>query len=306
MNAKKIAIIVGKVILLTIILVICFVVAAQLSGVAAPPAGDAPMTDNTSGLGVMMTALVVSSFLQTAVLTYITLRSRWTGWKLIGALFLGFYGSMTVIAQIESIVYLRHQLPPDLIPKLFIMGAIIAALFSPIVVLILGRMRPDSTAESVNLRLVMSKSEWIWKLSVISVAFLFLYYSFGYFIAWKNPAVRTYYGGTDPGSFFAQLSQIQAATPGMFPFQALRALFWVALVLPIVRMLKGKPWEIGLAMALFFSVWSTQLLLPNPYMPAEVTRAHLVETITSNFIFGWFMGWLLTKQQSSLRNLFRI
>ncbi len=305
MNAKKIAIIVGKVVLLTIILVICFVVAAQLSGVAAPPAGDTPTTGNTGPLGIM-TALLVSSFLQTAVLTYITLRSRWTGLKLTGALFLGFYGSMTVIAQIESIVYLRHQLPPDLIPKLFIMGAIIAALFSPILVFVLGKMKQVSTAESVNLRWVMSKSEWIWKLSVITVAYLFLYYSFGYFIAWKNPAVLAYYGGTDPGSFFAQLSQIQAATPGMFPFQALRALFWIALVLPIIRMLKGKPWEIGLTMALFFSVWSTQLLLPNPYMPAEVARVHLVETITSNFIFGWFMGWLLTKQQSSLRNMFRI
>jgi hypothetical protein len=39
-------------------------------------------------------------------------------------------------------------------------------------------------------------------------------------------------------------------------------------------------------------VWSLMLLLPNPFMPREVALTHLVETITSNFIFGWLVGWL--------------
>jgi hypothetical protein len=239
-------------------------------------------------------ALLVASFLETAVLTYIVLRSRWEGWKLVGAIFLAFYGTMTIVAQIESIIYLPRQLPPGMIPKLFVMGAIVAGLFSPMIVLILGRMKRELTPQVTNLRLVMPPGEWAWKLAVIAAAYVILYFTFGYFIAWKNPAVQAYYGGTDPGNFFAQIAGIWATTPWMFPFQACRAILWTAFALPVIRMHKGQSWEVGLTIALLFAVWSSQLLLPNPYMPEAVARTHLVETASSNFIFGWLVGWLLS------------
>jgi hypothetical protein len=40
------------------------------------------------------------------------------------------------------------------------------------------------------------------------------------------------------------------------------------------------------------------LLLPNPYMPEPVRMAHLVETASSNFIFGVFIGWLLMQRHA--------
>lgn len=39
---------------------------------------------------------------------------------------------------------------------------------------------------------------------------------------------------------------------------------------------------------------TARLFLPNPYMPEPVRMAHLVETGSSNFIFGMFLTWLLT------------
>jgi hypothetical protein len=41
---------------------------------------------------------------------------------------------------------------------------------------------------------------------------------------------------------------------------------------------------------------NSQLLLPNPYMPPTVRMVHLLETATSNFLFGWLIvlvlcGW---------------
>jgi hypothetical protein len=46
----------------------------------------------------------------------------------------------------------------------------------------------------------------------------------------------------------------------------------------------------------FAVVMNSQLLLPNPLMPHEVRMVHLVETATSNFLFGWLIvlvlrGW---------------
>jgi hypothetical protein len=40
------------------------------------------------------------------------------------------------------------------------------------------------------------------------------------------------------------------------------------------------------------------LLLPNPYMPEPVRMAHLVETASSNFVFGALIGFLLTKRDA--------
>lgn len=286
MTVKTIAIIAGKILALTILLLIFFMIGATISGLV----DSAESTeDSGNGLGI----LLLNTFFQTVILSSIILRSRWTGWKLTGALFLAFFGSMAVIPQLESLVYLQTQMPADLIPKLVVMGAITAGLFSPVAVFILGKMRSTRVLTSQKEGVAIPVSKWILKLLVAVGVYLILYYSFGYFIAWKNPAVRAYYGGTDPGNIFAQMASIWTNTPWMFPFQAFRALLWVILVLPMIRMLRGRSWQIGLLTALFFAVWSLSLLVPNPYMPPEVARTHLMETITSNFIFGWFLGWLL-------------
>ena len=68
----------------------------------------------------------------------------------------------------------------------------------------------------------------------------------------------------------------------------------MAIALPVIRMLKG-PWqESALALGLLFAVTNAQLLIPNPYMPEAVRMTHLIETASSNFIFGCLIGGLLT------------
>lgn len=193
-----------------------------------------------------------------------------------------------------------------MISKIFLMGAIEAGLFSPLAVLILGKMWQKPSPRTFEACRVMSLREWGWKAAVIAISYVVLYFVFGYFIAWKNPAVQAYYGGIDPDSFFAQLARIWAKTPWIFPFQTLRALLWMGFALPVIRMLRAQPWETGLAIALLFTVWSSQLLIPNPYMPWEVARVHLVETAISNFMFGWLVGWILSRHHSSLLDLLTI
>ena len=124
---------------------------------------------------------------------------------------------------------------------------------------------------------------------------MILYFSFGYFIAWRNPAVREYYGGTDPGGLLAQMRSVVRDTPWLVPFQIFRGLCWAAIALPMVRMLKGDWRETALAIGVTFALLgNVQLLLPNPYMPEPVRMAHLLETASSNFLFGLLVGWLMT------------
>ena len=175
------------------------------------------------------------------------------------------------------------------------MGALIAAPFSVLAVLILGKRKAATVDAEPNARLIMSPSEWAWKLVVIALAYVILYFTFGYFIAWRNPAVQEYYGGIDPGSFVAQMGTVLRNTPWLVPFQILRAMFWIALALPVIGMMKGRWPETALAVGLLFAVvMNAQLLLPNPFMPEPVRMAHLIETASSNLIFGVFVGWLLT------------
>jgi len=285
----------GRVLALTLILVFCFVVAAIISGVSEPSAGSS---------GGTFLPILFSSFLQASVLSYLIIRSRIYGWKLVGVLFLAFYGSMTVIPQLESIVYLQGKMPDGMISRLFLMGSIVAVLFTPAAVVIWGKLRRPAALDYRGTLPSLTVAEWVWKLAGLAAVYLLLYYGFGYYVAWKNPAVQEYYGGTDPGSFIAQLYSVWEDTPWMYPFQAFRALLWIAILIPLARILKGQPWENGLQMGLFLSVWSTQLLLPNPYMPEEVSSIHFLETITSNFIFGWILGWVLSRHHSSFSDLF--
>jgi hypothetical protein len=288
---KSAALLILRVIALTIVLFVCFAVAGTVVGFA----NSAQASDQTSASTLLLLAVCL---LQVMVMTHLILRSRWTGWRLVAAVFFVFYGVTTFMPQIESAVFLT-RLPPGTLPRLFLMGVLIAVPFSGLAVLILGKRKPGAVDTEPNTRLIMSASEWVWKLAVIAVVYVILYFTFGYFVAWRHPGVAEYYGGVDPGSFLAQMRIVLRDTPWLVPFQILRALCWVALALPVVRMMKGKWPETALSLGFLFAVvMNAPLLLPNPYMPEPVRMAHLLETASSNFIFGVFVGWLLTQHNS--------
>ena len=272
-----------RVIAVTVVYFVCFAVVsgALLAGAAGPP--------DPAEAGATLLALFLVSLINAAVWSYLTLRSRWTGWKLVVTIFLLFYGVSTVQPQIES-AYFISRLPPGILPRLFLAGLIMAMVFAPLAVLILGKA--NSSADTTS-PLTMTTGAWIAKLALIVFVYLVLYFTFGYFIAWRNPAVRSYYGGGDPAGFIAQITNLVRTEPLLFLLQAARALLWAALALPVIRMMKGERWERGLAVALLFAVMTSQLLLPNPLMPAEVRMAHLIETASSNFLFGWLVVLIL-------------
>jgi len=242
--------------------------------------------------GKALLALLVISLINTAVWNYVILRAAWTRWKLILAIFFVFFGVSTLMPQIETAFFIT-SLPQGMLPRLFIAGAIMAAVFSPLSVLILGKATARANGMSGYAWPRISAGAWILKLSLIVVVYMVIYFTFGYFIAWKSAAVRAYYGGSDPGSFFGQIAGVLRDQPSLFLLQVGRALLWAAIAVPIMRMMRGKWWEAGLAVALVFAVASSQLLLPNPLMPYEVRMAHLVETATSNFLFGWLVVLIL-------------
>lgn len=283
----------GKILILTILLMIISGVGSQFIPATADQASEAARQSQSGGFLALVITLM---FLQTVALAYPVLRSRWSGWKLVLAVFVLYAGAGTVLSQMETFIYLGDQISPDMQLGIWGMGLFTAAVFSPLLVLVLGKWK--TPAASLNAVPEPARPRWPlkWTLPLGAAVFLGLYYLFGYYIAWKNPALREYYGGTDPGSFFAQMRSVIDSTPWMLPLQYVRGLLWTLLALLTVRMMKGPWWEAGIALALVFSVPSLFLLLPNTLMPESVRLTHLVETAPYQFLFGWFAAWLLARR----------
>ena len=234
-------------------------------------------------------ALPIVAFLNTCLVAYLVRRSRWSGWQLMLTLFFVFYGVYTFLQQIETLAFptVANRMPPGLLASLFVTGALFIAILSPLAVLILGKWKKGSDSDQPNERLIMPARKWTWKLVAIVGLYEIVYFTFGYYVAWRTPGLPEFYGGTDPGTFFGQMANVMRDTPWLPVLQVVRALLWTLIALPVVRMLKGSAWETSLALGLLFSVMvAGQLLFPNPFMPEFVARAHQIELASSNFIFG--------------------
>lgn len=296
MSTRQRAALVAKIALLTVVLIVVQAIGSRflpaMEAVGGHAEGPGAGQQSAGFLGLVL----LLGLLQTVALAYPVVWSRWHGGRLVLTMFVLYFGTATFMGQVESLIYLGGKLPPGMQSGLFLMGLFTAAVFSPILVLTLGRWRgAAAVAGEPDARPRMSGRSWAWKLAAGAAVMLALYYLFGYYVAWQSPAVRDFYGGTDPGTFFAQMRKVAAETPWMLPVQYLRGLLWVLLALPVIRMMRGRWWEAGLAVSLLFTVPSLYLLLPNPMMPEAVRLAHLVETVPYQFLFGWFVSWLLTR-----------
>lgn len=273
---KNLVMLVLKVVFLTVLLFIFYSVAGVVVGLSDASGGAS---------GSVMISMLLVCFLQSAVLSYLVVRSRYRGWWLILTVFVVFYGITTLLSQIETVVFLRYLVsvvPPEAIPRLFIQGAVVAALFSPLVVVVHGKMRGKAPEEGLKLSWRIPWTEWLWKGVLIAVLYVVIYIAFGNFIfrPLAGKAFTEYYAGLN-------------LPPWILPFQMGRGLLWLVLALLVMGMMNGRWWEAGLAVALLFSVlMGSLLLLPNPYMPEGIRMAHLVEVTTSNFLFGYLLVWI--------------
>ena len=219
------------------------------------------------------------AFLDALVLSCMIVNSRWGGWKLVLATFAVFYGVTTFLTQVETVVFLTYfeeMVPTEMIPKLFVEGFIVAAVFSPIAVALHNKMQETSQEHVKEFSLPLKT--WIWKLLLIGLVYMFIYIVFGalVFKPLAGEAFDEYY------------ANLQMPT-WVLPFQILRGIVWGLLAIPIVKMIDD--WKKArLAVALLYSVLMASLLLvPNPYMPDVIRRAHFVEILLSNFLFGWLV-----------------
>jgi len=261
------------------------------------PAVPADPTAAASPIPPALAPLVVVA-LDTAVMAWLIRRSRLRGWALATTMIVVLFGVQTFMPQVESWVFQAYSgmalhLPAEMIPRILMAGLLHACLWVPLAVRILGRWRTESAADAAaGPRPATSAPLWSAKLPLAAAAYVVVYFVFGYYVAWRSPAVRAYYQGAD-GPFWMQMRSVLRDTPWLPAFQLLRGAAWTALGVMVLRSTNGSLTERALAVGILFAVvMSAGLLMPNPYMPYDVRMAHLLETGSSDFLFGLFVAWL--------------
>ena len=303
MNIKLILIWTGRIVLLLSLFFILFVIGSMaVSGVL-------PDIESEPGLVPDNIGFLIFGILNTILIIALILSSRWHGWKLVLTLAFAYYGAVTFLPQIETWYFMSNiTVSSKLLPRLFIMGLPVAFVYVPLTVLILRKRRMNSIIEHTA-AVKMPVKQLLFKLLGIALLYIVLYWGAGYYIAWQNPDLRSFYGS--PGAilpFWEHTTNTLRIDPGLMPFQALRGMLWTLCAIPIISGSKVNAWWTAILVGLFFTIPQISgLILKNPLMPiASVRLSHMIEGIASNFVFGMIIVWLLHREHNSLKNLFGI
>jgi hypothetical protein len=277
--------------LLYLVFLVCFVIGSL------PIAGALPRDAATEpGLVGPGAGLLIIALVNVIVIAALIVTSRWRGWKLAIPLGLAYYGAVTFLTQIETWYFLSSlTVDRGLLPYLFVMGIPPGFGFVPFAVWMLGRWHGHRETRPDGMMAILI-GPWIWRIALLALVYVALYWTAGYFIAWQNPQLRAFYG--QPGEalpFISHTANVVRTEPGLFAFQFLRGVLWVLCALPVIRGSRVSMWQTAVLVALLFSApQNIAQILANPLMPlASVRTSHMIETASSMFIFGVLVVWVL-------------
>ena len=298
-------------ILKTLLLSAIMLVATMIFSMIRPlSAGESTTRDE----GTIMLLLFIVTTVYALVIGLVIHNAKGSRWQLIPGLIVAFFGVQTFVGQIEAFFFLtpmgKHmgagsapvlQMPLDFILSQLVIWGGVTITGIPVAVLLFDRRKKNNT-KAIPFLPSWTGKQWLINIAVVVVAYELLYFSFGYFLAWKDPAIQEFYQGTDPGSFWLQLRQVASKTPGLYGLQAFRALLWIGFTVPVIAMLRHKGWTGALITALFVSLpMNIPHIMPNPYMPPDVRVVHFMETVSSTFIFGMVLFLLFTSTPKKKR-----
>jgi hypothetical protein len=252
--------------------------------------------------------MLAACSINTAVLLYLILRSRWQGIQLMLTIALEVFVVQYFLGQMEAIFFNDSvNMSLRTVYSQMVGGIFFALLFALAAVFIAGKSKKTENVSGLpNTRLRMPKSEFVLKLFFLSlVIYPLIYFLFGYFVAWQFPQIRQFYtGSTVILPFVEHFRTTFTANPTLPLWQMARGILWVLVALPVIRMMKGRALEAAVAVGLLFSlIMNSAHLVPNPYMPPAIRLGHFIETASSNFIWGMLIVCFMHRKHTFLSDL---
>ena len=231
-----------------------------MTSMPAPPAHDGPL-DGTQ-------AMVVVSAIFAVVIGLLAQNMRWKGWQKGAAVAGAFYCIATLMSEIEALYFATYlHMSQASVIAITVTDLVRAALVG-VVVTFLWREGSDEAPERFS-------GLW-WKIPLLALLYVVVYFGAGALIAWQGAALRAYY---------QQGAHIDPKPLALL--QVFRGAAWAGLALWLARGLTGGAWKRSLLVGLAFSLlMAPALLFPNGFMPWAVRQYHLMEVSSSNFLYG--------------------
>lgn len=217
-----------------------------------------------------------SALVSVAFLGWVAWRTDWRGWRLAGALAALLFAIQTFNSLIEALFF--GFFPAQQFFVLLFMTFLTVLLFSPALLLLKsGERAAGERTAGWRPRVTAAR------FAAGALAYLIVYFIAGMLIF---PFIAEFYEelGTPSG-------------PAVIAMQLLvRGPIFVAAAILLVRMSRAGRCETIFMVGAAFSVLGgiAPLMVPNALFPDAVRYAHFVEVVLSNFVFGAFLGWLLT------------
>jgi hypothetical protein len=256
-------------VLLTAIISISYDLLAGFQGIT-PQVGDRQFQLGLTSLS----ALLVS-----AVLSYVVVRSRWTGTQLMCAIFVAYFGLYTFIPQSEAMLIMAGRPALATSALLTAHGFLGALVYSFVLVALMGRLR-EHEVERESARLHMPVGEWLRKVGLCVVV---------------GPAVDLV-----GRAAFWPWAQPFALPPLSHTLSLLvgRSLLLIAFMLPVIKMLRGKRLESALVVGLLLAILAgiAPLAMARLFLPEMFSAGHVMGISLANLVYGLLVGYLFSRE----------
>ena len=200
----------------TIVVVLVYCICAMLGSLVVAGAMPEGLVSEP-GLLTQPQAFALLGLVNSLLICALVLSSSGTGLR--WALLLGFlyYTVVTVLMQVETWYFLsRTTVSAHLLPRLFLMGLPVAFVAIPVIERLL-RVPEAPPAMPSFAGMFGSTSQLARNFLLAMLAYLALYLLAGYFLAWRNPVLREFYGWEGEAlGFWAHLDYLWNNDPGLF------------------------------------------------------------------------------------------
>jgi hypothetical protein len=227
--------------------------------------------------------LVLVAFIDTLLLSYFVLSSRWRGWKEWGAVFAVLYGMVYVLTGAETF-YLGNILSANMASTLLVNGAISSAIFAGALAWVFGRKGMQGGMG--DSRLKMPGREWVWKIVASAAVYLLLFIVFGVII--YMPLGKA----LDPVAYAQEQGIASNASSLVFPIELLRGALWALFAVPAIMALPFGWKKTGVIVGLLMAVpLALSQFLSTTTIGLQI--AHTAEIVGENMVFGFLLVWVL-------------
>jgi hypothetical protein len=169
-------------------------------------------------------------------------------------------------------------------------GAACSLLMLVLCTLLFPRNTPASPPARGKLNLVFLP---LYVVVVLPLAYFLLHFVLGYFLGWRNDAVRIFYQGGADGGVLALIINMLLDAPRYALFALAKGFLTAAFTVPLLFLMPGKRLFIIMVNVLLNLSGALFYLLPSPAMPADAALPHFIAGGAVAVLYGALAAFLL-------------